>query len=145
MVTVQEYRESYTLQIRLLIPDQQKIVFVGSVEGQISAISEIRKNILQKVMEEMEIKSKLPEIARISNIDAFEKYLEAIYLLQTNSGIAMDSAKNLLFTAVQIDPSFGLAYGMLAEIKLRMFSTTNDPQFLPICHRIRTTRTAVFS
>ena len=130
MVTVQEYRESYTLQIRLLIPDQQKIVFVGSVEGQISAISEIRKNILQKVMEEMEIKSKLPEIARISNIDAFEKYLEAIYLLQTNSGIAMDSAKNLLFTAVQIDPSFGLAYGMLAEIKLRMFSTTNDPQFL---------------
>jgi tetratricopeptide (TPR) repeat protein len=100
------------------------------VEGQISALSEMRTNILQKVIEKMEIISKLPEIAQVSNVDAFEKYLKAIHLLQLNSDTEIDSAKALLITAVQIDPSFGLAYGMLAEIKLRMFSATNDTQFL---------------
>ena len=42
----------------------------------------------------------------------------------------MDSAKTLLLTSVQIDPSFGLAYGLLADIKLQTFIATNDPQFL---------------
>ncbi|MGD1044872.1 MAG: adenylate/guanylate cyclase domain-containing protein [Bacteroidota bacterium] len=130
MITVQEYRGGYTLLIRLLNPDQQKIISVGSVEGQISALSEMRTNILQKVIEKMEIKSKLPEIAQISNVDAFEKYLKAIHLLQLNSGTEIDSAKTLLLTAVQIDPSFGLGYALLADINLRMFFATNDPQFL---------------
>jgi class 3 adenylate cyclase/Tfp pilus assembly protein PilF/TolB-like protein len=130
MVTVQEYHGDYTLLIRLLIPDQQKIVSVGSVEGQISALSEIRTSILQRVIEKMDIKSKLPEIAPISNVDAFEKYLKAIHLLQLNSDTEIDSAKALLLSAVQIDPSFGQAYGMLADIKLRMFSATDDSQFL---------------
>jgi tetratricopeptide (TPR) repeat protein len=72
----------------------------------------------------------VPEIAQISNVDAFEKYLEAIHLLQLNSRTGMDSAKTLLLTSVQIDPSFGQAYGLLADIKLRTFIATNDPQFL---------------
>ena len=130
MVTIQENHGGYTLLIRLFIPDQQQIVSVGSVEGQISTLSEMRSSIIQKVIEKMEIKSKLPEIARISNFDAFEKYLKAIHVLQLNLGSEIDSAKSLLLTAVQIDPSFGLAYGMLADIKLRMFSATNDPQHL---------------
>jgi len=130
MITIQEYHGGYTLLIRLFIPDQQKFVFVGSVDGQIATLSEIRKTILQKVIEKMEIKSKVPEIAQISNVDAFEKYLEAIHLLQLNSRTGMDSAKTLLLTSVQIDPSFGQAYGLLADIKLRTFIATNDPQFL---------------
>ena len=130
MISVQENREGCTLQIRLLIPDQQKIVLVGSVEGRISTLSEMRKNIVQKVTDAMEIRTKLPEIAQISDVDAFEKYLQAIHLLQISSGMEMDSAKGLLFTSVQIDPSFGLAYGTLADIKLQMFSETNDSQYL---------------
>jgi tetratricopeptide (TPR) repeat protein len=118
------------VQIRLFIPDQQKIVSVGSVEGPISALSEMRTNILQKVNEKIEIKSKLPEIAQISNVDAFEKYLIALHLIQLNSDTALDAAKNLLLTAVHIDPYFGLAYGQLADIKLRMFLATNDSQYL---------------
>ena len=130
MITIQENRGSYTFQVRLFNPDQQKIVIVGSVEGQISALSEIRMSILQKVLEKMDIQSKIPEISRISNVNAFEKYLKACHLIQLNSRTETDSAKNLLLTAVQIDPSFGLAYGMLADIQLRMLSATNDPQFL---------------
>jgi len=130
MLTVQEYRGGYTLLIRLHNPDQQKVIFVGSVEGQISALSEMRANILQKVIEKMEIKSKLPEIAQISNVNAFEKYLKALHLLQLNSSTEIDSAKALLLTAIQIEPSFGLAYAMLADIKLRMFSATDNSQFL---------------
>ena len=130
MVTIQEYHGDYTVQIRLFIPDQQKIVSVGSVEGPISALSEMRTNILQKVNEKIEIKSKLPEIAQISNVDAFEKYLIALHLIQLNSDTALDAAKNLLLTAVHIDPYFGLAYGQLADIKLRMFLATNDSQYL---------------
>ena len=130
MIAIQENRGGYTLQVRLYIPDQQKIVFVGSVEGQIGALSEMRASILQKAIEKMEIQSKLPEISRISNVNVFEKYLKAYHLLQLNSVKDIDSAKTLLLTAVQIDPSFGLAYGMLADIELRMFSVTNDSQFL---------------
>ncbi len=130
MLTVQEYRGGYTIFIRMFNPDQQKVIFIGSVEGQISALSEMRANILQKVIDKMEIKCKLPEIAQISNITAFEKYLKAFHLLQLNSSTELDSAKALLLTAVQIDPSFGLAYAMLADIKLRMFSATDDSQFI---------------
>jgi class 3 adenylate cyclase len=130
MVTVQEDHGDYTLQIRLFIPEQQQIVSVGSVEGQISTLSEMRTSILQKVFEKIEIKSQLPEIAKVSNVDAFENYLKALHQLQLNSGAGIDSAKALLLTAIQIDPSFGLAYGLLADVKLRMFSATNDLQFL---------------
>jgi tetratricopeptide (TPR) repeat protein len=42
----------------------------------------------------------------------------------------IDSAKSLLRTAVQMDPSFGIAYGALADVELRMFNATNVPQFL---------------
>jgi tetratricopeptide (TPR) repeat protein len=100
------------------------------VEGQISALSEMRTSILQKVIEKMDIQTKMPEISRISNTNAFEKYLKAFHLIQLNSSTEIDSAKTLLLTAVQIDPSFGLAYGMLADIQLRMFYATNDAQFL---------------
>lgn len=130
IITFQENRGNCTLQIRLYIPDQQKTVFIGSVEGQIAELDKMRTDIMQKVLEKMEIKSKLPEIEQISNVDAFEKYLKAVYLLQINSGIEIDSAKNLLLTAVQIDPSFGTAYGMLADINLQLFSATDDSQYL---------------
>ena len=130
MVTVQEDQGDYTLVIHLAIPDQEKIVTIGSVEGQISKLSDIRKNILEKVLEKMEIKSKLPEIVQISNTDASENYLKAVSLLERHSGTGLDSANALLLTAIQIDPSFGLAYGMLAEVKLRMFSASNDMQLL---------------
>jgi class 3 adenylate cyclase/Flp pilus assembly protein TadD len=130
MITIQEYHGGYTLLLRLFIPDQQKIVFVGSVDGQISTLSELRKTILQKVIEKMEIKSKLPEIEQISNLDAYEKYLKAVHLLQLNSRSGMDSAKTLLLSSIQIDPSFGQAYGLLADLKLRTFLATNDSQFL---------------
>jgi tetratricopeptide (TPR) repeat protein len=130
MISIQENRGGCTLQVRLFIPDQQKIIIVGSVEGQISALSEMRTNILQKVIEKMDIQTKLPEIPRISNANAYEKYLKAFHLIQQNSSAEIDSAKTLLLTAVQIDPSFGLAYGMFADIQLRLFYATNDAQFL---------------
>ena len=130
MGTIQENRTGYTLQIRLFNPDQQKIIYVGSVEGQISELSEMRLTILQKVMEKMEIKSKLPEISRISNGIAFEQYLNAFHLLQLNSNADIDSAKTLLLTAVQIDPSFGLAYGTLADLQLHTYDETNNAQLL---------------
>lgn len=130
IITGQKNRDAFTLQIRLFIPDKQKIVSIGSVEGKISALSEIRTSIVQKVIDAMEVESKLPKIAQISNVDAFEKYLRAIHILQLGSSAEIDSAKNLLLTAVQIDPTFGRAYGVLADIQLRMFYTTNDPQFL---------------
>ena len=130
LVNVQENRTGYTLQVRMVIPDEQKIVYVGSVEGQISDLSEMRAGIVQKVIEKMEIKSKLPEIPPVSNSTAFEKYMLAFHLLQRNSRAETDSANTLLLAAVQIDPSFGLAYGMLADIQLRMYAATNDAQFL---------------
>jgi class 3 adenylate cyclase/tetratricopeptide (TPR) repeat protein len=130
MVAIQENHSGYTLQVRLYIPDQQKIIYIGSVEGQISELSEIRAYIVQKVIEKMEIKSKLPEISRISNGTAFEKYLRAFHLLQLSSSRDIDSAKVLLLSAIQIDPSGGLAYGMLADIQLRIFSATNNALYL---------------
>jgi class 3 adenylate cyclase/TolB-like protein/Tfp pilus assembly protein PilF len=130
MMTIQENRGNYAVQIRLLIPDQQKIVPVGTVEGTISKLSELRTGILQKVIEKIEIQTKIPEIAPVSNASAFEKYLSARHLIQLKSSTELDSARTLLLTAIQIDPSFGLAYGMLADIQLHMYSETNNSQFL---------------
>jgi len=130
LITIQESRAGYMLLIRLYNPDQQKVISVGSVDGHISMLNEMRTSILQQVLENMEIKSKLPEISYISNVNAFEKYLMAFHLSQQDSRKNIDSAKSLLLNALKIDPSFGLAYGMLADIQLRKFSSSNDVQLL---------------
>ena len=126
MVSIQENRGSNTFLVRLYSPDQRKFDLIGSVDGQISSLNEVRTGILQTVIEKMDIRSKLPEITQISNIDALEKYLRAIHLLQFNFVTGKDSAKTLLLKAVQIDPSFGPAYGALADMNLRLFSAKND-------------------
>jgi class 3 adenylate cyclase/TolB-like protein len=130
LLTVQENRGNYTVQVRVLNPDEQKIVLVGTVEGTMAAFSDIRTGILQKVIEKMDIQTKIPEIPKISNINAYEKYLIAnhLALLKSNSGI--DSAKTLLLAALDSDPSFGPAYGLLADLQLRMYNDTKDSQFL---------------
>jgi class 3 adenylate cyclase/Flp pilus assembly protein TadD len=130
MISVQENRGNSTFLVRLYNPDQRKFDLIGTVDGQISSLNEIRASILQAVLEKMDIRSKLPEIAQISNIDALEKYLRAIRLLQFNFITGKDSAKALLLKAVLIDPSFGMAYGALADMNLRMYAAKNDSQLL---------------
>ncbi|RPI04519.1 MAG: hypothetical protein EHM64_09675 [Ignavibacteriae bacterium] len=130
MITVQENRGEYTLTVQVFNPELKRVVPVGSVEGKISSLNEMRTGILQKVIEAMEIKTVVPAIPQISDADAYELYLKAFHFRQLNTGAGLDSAKDFLLTAVQIDPSFGDAYSLLADIKLRTFFLTDDTQLL---------------
>jgi tetratricopeptide (TPR) repeat protein len=50
--------------------------------------------------------------------------------MRQKSGMEVDSARILLQTALQIDPSLCIAYGSLADLQIRTFQTMDDPQFL---------------
>jgi cytochrome c-type biogenesis protein CcmH/NrfG/TolB-like protein len=130
LLTAQENNGTYTVQVRLFIPEEQTIVLAGTVEGSLSSFNEIRSGVEQKIIEKLDIQAKLPEISKISNVSAFEKYLRANHLVQFKSSRGLDSAKTLLLAAVQSDPNFGLAYELLADIQLRKYLDTNDSQFL---------------
>jgi class 3 adenylate cyclase/Tfp pilus assembly protein PilF/TolB-like protein len=128
--TIQEERGRYTVLIRLFIPSQQKIATIGSVEGTLLTLNAMRTKILQKVLERLEVKSKLPEIAQPTNLNAFAKYLKGLRLMQVKSGIAIDSAITVLRSAVQTDPTLGMALGTLADAELRAFQTTSNQRYL---------------
>jgi class 3 adenylate cyclase/Flp pilus assembly protein TadD/TolB-like protein len=124
--TIQENHGRYSILIRLLIPEEQKIAFVGTVEGRFSDLSEMRKSILQKVLEKMEIKSALPNITQPASSNAFLKYLKGIRLLLSNSKEKTEAAKTLFLSSIKIDPKFGPAYGALAKINFHEFQTSGD-------------------
>jgi class 3 adenylate cyclase/Flp pilus assembly protein TadD len=128
--TIQENDGRYTIQLNLLTPDEEKTTDIGTVEGSLSTFSEMRIAILQKVFDKTGVRSDLPVISRPANTDAFAKYIKGIHLMQQKSGMEIDSVKNLLQTALQIDPSLCIAYGSLADLQIRTFQTMDDPQVL---------------
>jgi class 3 adenylate cyclase/Flp pilus assembly protein TadD/TolB-like protein len=128
--TIQEDYGQYSITLSLFTPEQEKIISVGSVEGSLSDLNKIRTKILEQVLEKIGIKSEIPEISQPTNTNALEKYLKGLRLMQLKSGTEIDSAKTLLQTAVQIDPSFGAAYATLADLELRMFRTMDAQEFL---------------
>jgi tetratricopeptide (TPR) repeat protein len=128
--TIQENNGRYSIQLSLLTPDEEKTTDIGTVEGSLSTLSEMRISILQKVLDKTGVRSDLPVISQPANTDALAKYIKGIHLIRQKSGVEFDSARNLLQTALQIDPSLCIAYGSLADLQIRTFQTMDDPQFL---------------
>jgi tetratricopeptide (TPR) repeat protein len=122
--TIQEDRGKYTILIRLVIPGIQRIAYVGTIEGTLASLNEIRTKILQQVLERMEIKSSLPEISQPTNLNAFTRYLKGIHLMQLKSEGIMDSAISVLRSSIQVDPTLGVAYGSLAEAEFQLYQST---------------------
>jgi len=127
---VKESKGRYSISLSLHIPEQEKTLFLGDIEGTLSTLHEMRTSILQKVLANMEINSIIPAITQPSNINAYEKYLKGVCLAQLKLGMQVDSAKTLLLSALEIDTSLGFAYGKLAELELRAFQKTNDRKSL---------------
>jgi class 3 adenylate cyclase/TolB-like protein/predicted Zn-dependent protease len=128
--TIQENDGRYSIQLSLLTPDEEKTASIGTVEGSLSTLSEMRTKILQKVLDKTGVRSDLPVISQPANTGAFAKYIKGIHLMRQKSGVEVDSARILLQTALQIDPSLCIAYGSLADLQIRTFQTMDDPQFL---------------
>ncbi len=128
--TIQEDGGRYTVQLNLLTPDEEKAIDIGTVQGSYATISGMRSSILQRVLEKTGVRSDIPVITQPANTDAFIKYIKGIHYFHQKSGADTDSARILLQTSVQIDPSLCIAYGSLADIQVRTFQTMEDPQFL---------------
>ncbi len=137
---IQENRGYYTVIIRLLIPELQRVVYVGVVEGTITELSAMRTEIIKKVLEKIDVKSPIPEITQPSNKNAFLRYIKALRYIQLQSSKGNEIAKNNLRIAVQIDPTFGLAHAKLAFIDYSEFQKTNKIELLEsaIVHAQRT-------
>lgn len=128
--TIQEHDGRYTVSLGLLTPDEEKALNLGTIEGPLSTLGQMRTEILQRVLEKIGVRSEIPLISQPSNIEAFEKYIEGIHLMQQKSGLELDSARTCLQTAVQIDPSQCLVFGALAELQIRTYDAMDDPQLL---------------
>ena len=128
--TIQENDGRYSIQLSLLPPDEEKTANIGTVEGSLSTLSAMRITILQKVLDKIGVRSDLPVIMQPANTGAIAKYIKGIHLMRQKSGVEVDSARILLQTALQIDPSLCIAYGSLADLQIRTFQTMDDPQFL---------------
>ncbi len=128
--TIQENDGRYSIQLGLLTPDEEKATNIGTVEGTLSTLSEMRTAILQMVLDKTGVRSELPLILQPGNTDALAEYMKGIHLMRQKSGMEVDSARISLQTALQIDPSLCIAYGALADLQIRTFQTMDDPQFL---------------
>ncbi len=128
--TIKENDGRYSVQLSLLAPDEEKPVDIGTVQGSYATLSGMRSSILQRVLEKTGAYSDLPVITQPSNTDAFVRYMKGIHCMQQRSGMDLDSARILLQTALQIDPSLCIAYGSLADIQIRTFQAMDDLQFL---------------
>jgi class 3 adenylate cyclase/TolB-like protein/Flp pilus assembly protein TadD len=128
--TIQEDDGRFTVQLSLLGSDEEKATDIGTVQGSYATLSGMRSSILQKILDKTGIRSDLPSIIQPTNTDAFIKYIKGIHLLRQKSGMEMDSARVLLQTAIQIDPSLCIAYGSLADIQIRTFQAMDDPKFI---------------
>jgi class 3 adenylate cyclase/TolB-like protein/Flp pilus assembly protein TadD len=128
--SIQENDGHYTIRLGLLGPDEEKTADIGTVEGSLSTLSDVRTAILEKVLDKTGVRSALPEIVQPSNTSAFAKYIKGIHLMRQKSGVEIDSARNVLQTALQIDPSLCIAYGALADLQIRTFQTMDDQQYL---------------
>ena len=127
--TIQENDGRYNIQLSLLTPDEEKTTSIGTVEGSLSTLSEMRTTILQKVLDKTGVRSDIPVISQPANTGAFAKYIKGIHLMKQKSG-EVDSARILMQTALQIDPSLCIAYGSLADLQIHTFQIMDDPQFL---------------
>jgi tetratricopeptide (TPR) repeat protein len=90
----------------------------------------MRTTILQKVLDKTGVRSDLPVISQPANTGALAKYIKGIHMMTQKPGVEVDSARILLQTALQIDPSLCIAYGSLADLQIRTFQMMDDPQFL---------------
>jgi class 3 adenylate cyclase/TolB-like protein/Flp pilus assembly protein TadD len=128
--TIQENDGRYSIQLSLLTPDEEKTTYIGTVEGSLSTLNEMRITILQKVLDKTGVRSDLPVVSQPANTGALVKYIKGIHLMRQKSGMEVDSARILLQTSLQIDPSLCIAYGSLADLQIRTFQMMDDPQFL---------------
>jgi class 3 adenylate cyclase/Flp pilus assembly protein TadD len=128
--TIQEDDGRFSVQLSLLAPDEEKATDIGTVQGTYATLNGMRSSILQKVLDKTGIRSDLPSIMQPANTDAFIKYIKGIHLMWRKSGMEMDSARTLMQTAIQIDPSLCVAYGSLADIQIRTFQAMDDPKFV---------------
>jgi class 3 adenylate cyclase/TolB-like protein/Flp pilus assembly protein TadD len=128
--SVQKNDEQYHIQLHLLPPDEEKTVDIGTIDGSLSSLSEMRINILQDALRSMGIRSDIPVISQPANTEGLEYYIRGIHSMRQKSGTDMDSARILLQTAIQIDPSLCFVYGALADLQIRTYKSIDDPQFL---------------
>ena len=130
VVIIQEKNGRYSIQLSLLTPDEEKAMDIGTVEGSLSTLSEMRIAILQRVLDKIGVRSDLPVISQPANTDAYAKYIKGIHLMRQKSGVDINTARILLQNAIQIDPSMCSAYASLADLQIRTFQAMDDPQLL---------------
>ncbi|MBN1396610.1 MAG: hypothetical protein JXA06_01130 [Bacteroidetes bacterium] len=120
----------YSVKLSLLAPDEDEPIDLGTVQGSYATLSGMRSSILQRVLEKSKVRSDIPEIIQPANTDAFVRYIKGLHYMNRKSGQYIDSARILLQTAVQIDPTLCMAYGSLAELQMRTFKTIEENQLL---------------
>jgi class 3 adenylate cyclase/Tfp pilus assembly protein PilF/TolB-like protein len=128
--TVQEDEGRYAVALRLFNAGQNQMINIGKFEGSFPMLGQMRKTIVRTALNAMDIKSSVPEINQPSDSHAFAKYIEAVHLLRRGTGTDIAAAKDILSEAVSIDPSFSLAYRVLADAELRLFQVSENPQNL---------------
>lgn len=128
--TILEDEGRYIITLRLFSAEQNRITTLGNIEGSFSMLGQMRRSIIRATLNAMDIKSSVPEVRQPADINAFSKYVQGIRLLQRNSGTGVAAAKDILSEAVNIDPSFSLAYGALANVQLHLYEISENPEEL---------------
>ncbi len=130
MGSVQEDEGRYFVTLRLFNAEQNQVRNIGTFEGSFSMLGQMRTSMIRATLNAMDLKSSVPEVSQPADIRAFAKFAQAIPLLGRSAETDITAARNMLAEAVNIDPSFSLAYGALADAEVRLYQISENPQNL---------------
>jgi len=125
--TIDEKQGQYSIELSMFNTETEKIIDLPPINGTLGDLRKIRQSILKTTIEGLNIRTDIPELSDYGDQRAISDYLKAINLLQSKSSANIDTAIQLLKSAVQKDPAFHVAYATLAEVELKAYRDMEDP------------------
>lgn len=118
--TIQRDGERVRISVRLLSVADGKPLWAETFDEKCSDIFVLQDSISTQVVRSLALKltpeqEKLLEQRATSNPQAFESYQIGVYLWSTRTRENLQKAEAYFQKAVELDPKFGRAYGMLAD------------------------------
>jgi DNA-binding winged helix-turn-helix (wHTH) protein/TolB-like protein/Flp pilus assembly protein TadD len=124
--------ERVTVQVELVDVARAAQVWGSRYEVALAELPRLQRRVIDDVARSLHVRSAGSEASRLAqdptrNADAYQAYLQGRYLWNQRSEPALRSAIGHFRRAIELDPSFALAYAALADTYTTLGYLGNDP------------------
>ena len=134
--SVQKFGEQIKISVSLLDVEAGEYLWQESHKGEITDIFDVQESVATKVVEGLKLHLTREESAEVKkkpteNVEAYELFLKGQEYFVRYTKTDFEHALGLYEAAVQIDPSFALAYTRIATTLSELYRTFSpNPEFL---------------